>query len=163
MRHQPLLRGCRNAACSTSQRQLSSSAVFRSAEPAPTSLTSSTQQSLTTEGQGFHREEQSSRRSPSGLPPYPEWKRSQGKAFEKPPPGQGPFWLGPTPFPLNPSFAPPPPVSHAVKETMWKLHTADPQKHSVRVLSVRFGIPMERVVAILRLMALEAEYRREVS
>jgi hypothetical protein len=46
---------------------------------------------------------------------------------------------------------------------MWKLHRADATKNSVRALSGRFGIPMERTLAVLRLMALEDEYRKEVS
>lgn len=98
------------------------------------------------------------------LPPYKQWIRGAGRAaFEKPPPGRGPFWIGETPFPLNPSFKPPAPLSHSVKMAMLNLHWSDPHKNSVHTLSSRFRVPVERVTAVLRLMALETEYQKGVS
>ncbi|PWN94166.1 hypothetical protein FA10DRAFT_264734 [Acaromyces ingoldii] len=92
------------------------------------------------------------------LPPYPEWVSGQGKAYESAPVGRGPFWIGSTPFPLNPTFNPPPPLSQAVRDQMWSLHSQNPSANSVRVLSGRFGVQMERVTAVLRLKALEHEF-----
>lgn len=97
------------------------------------------------------------------LPPYPEWVSGQGKAYESAPVGRGPFWIGSTPFPLNPTFNPPPPLSQAVRDQMWSLHSQNPSANSVRVLSGRFGVQMERVTAVLRLKALEHEFVKKVS
>lgn len=96
------------------------------------------------------------------LPPYPEWIQSDGKKYEDAPRGRGPFWLGETPFPLNPSFDPPPPIAQSQKRNLWKLHQSDPA-NTVRVLSGKYGISMERLRAILRLQALETEWNRKVS
>ena len=133
-------------------------------ETHPTSVTASMQQ--TEESTNQDRYTSGSRapaRRNAPLPPYKVWIQSQGKAFERPPPGRGPFWIGDSPFPLNPSFSPPAPLSHQVKETMKELHWKDPQRNSVHALSQRFKVSKERVVAILRLMALESEQEREVS
>lgn len=97
------------------------------------------------------------------LPPYSEWIKGPGRAFEDEPKGRGPFWIGSTPFPLNPTFNPPPPVSQEVRDSMWLLHVKDPKTNTVRSLSSRFGVQMDRVEAILRLMALENEWGRDVS
>lgn len=164
-----------NASCS--RRTFYQSASLQSAEPAPSSLTSSTQQAETSVESGHQHgamggdrsntESNATRRPSSGrrdLPPYPVWRHSVGKQYEYPPPGsKGPFWIGETPFPLNPSFNPPAPVAHKTKEDMWKLHSSNPSTNNVRKLSTQFGIPVERVIAILRLMALEKEFKKEVS
>ena len=162
-----------NASCS--RRTFYQSASLQSAEPAPTSLTSSTQQVETSVESGQQHDSMGGDRSESNpsprqsgrrenLPPYPVWRNSIGKQYEHPPPGsKGPFWIGETPFPLNPSFNPPAPVAHKTKEDMWKLHSSDPSTNNIRKLSTQFGIPKERVIAILRLMALEKEFKKEVS
>lgn len=164
-----------STSASGSKRTFYQSASRQSAEPAPTSMTSSTQQAETSVESGDqHGAMGESRSEPSAgprtsgrrdnLPPYPVWRNSIGKQYERPPPGsKGPFWIGETPFPLNPSFNPPPPVAHATKVDMWKLHTANPSTNNVRKLSGQFGIPIERVMAILRLMALEKEFKQQVS
>lgn len=46
---------------------------------------------------------------------------------------------------------------------MWSLHSSDPKKNSIRVLSGTFGLTMERTLAILRLKALEGEMQQQVS
>lgn len=97
------------------------------------------------------------------LPPYPEWIAGQGKAYETAPTGKGPFWIASTPFPLNPTFNPSPPLSQQVRNLMWTLHSQDPETNSVRALSGRFGTAMERVTAVLRLKALEREHVQLVS
>ncbi|RXW17044.1 hypothetical protein EST38_g8818 [Candolleomyces aberdarensis] len=69
-------------------------------------------------------------------------------------------WLGNTPFPMNPSFRPPPPISDAQRETMYKEYMSDPQANSVRVLSQRYNLSLKRVDAILRLKGLERAWRK---
>ncbi|PWN37334.1 uncharacterized protein FA14DRAFT_159432 [Meira miltonrushii] len=162
-----------STSASCSRRSFHQSASLQSAEPAPTSMTSSEQQAETSVEAGHQygamgegASEPSAGPRTSGrrdnLPPYPVWRNSIGKQYERPPPGsKGPFWIGETPFPLNPSFNPPAPVAHATKEDMWKLHTSNPSTYNVRKLSGQFGIPIERVLAILRLMALEKEFKQQ--
>jgi Eukaryotic mitochondrial regulator protein len=67
------------------------------------------------------------------------------------------------PFPLNPSFNPPPPVNARFRDELWKLHSENPQANNVRALSSRFSIGPDRVLAILRLKALEKEMTADVS
>ncbi|CAO1624345.1 unnamed protein product [Sympodiomycopsis kandeliae] len=89
---------------------------------------------------------------------FVDWYRGPGsESFADPPQGRGPFWISRTPFPMNPSFNPPPPVSQKYKDAMWTLHLQDPQKYNLRFLSQHYGFTLERTQAILRLKALEAE------
>lgn len=46
---------------------------------------------------------------------------------------------------------------------MWKLHSENPRENTVRSLSGRFSIGLDRTMAILRLKALEKEMAAEVS
>lgn len=101
-------------------------------------------------------------RSAPALPPYSDWVRAEGRNYKEAPPGQGPFWIGATPFPLNPSFDPPPPIAQKQKKAIWDLHRNDTD-NTVRALSSKFGITMERIHAILRLQALEVEWTKKVS
>lgn len=96
------------------------------------------------------------------LPPYREWLKGEGLQYRYPPPGRGPHWLGETPFPLNPAFSPPPPIHQKVRDDMWRLHTSDPAQWTVRSLSNQFRVSLERTEAILRLKALEEEFKKEV-
>ncbi|WFD30385.1 hypothetical protein MSPP1_001404 [Malassezia sp. CBS 17886] len=95
------------------------------------------------------------------LAPYREWLRGDGQQYRYPPPGRGPHWIGDTPFPLNPAFQPPPPISADTRADMWRLHTADPKQWTVRSLSGKFRVGLERTEAILRLKALEQEMAAE--
>ncbi|EPQ27462.1 uncharacterized protein PFL1_05000 [Pseudozyma flocculosa PF-1] len=95
---------------------------------------------------------------PKMLPPFPEWMAGDGRHYKQPKPGSGPSWIGETPFPLNPAFNPPPPLRHAVKTDIWKLHTSDPVKWTIPALSQKFNIGKERMAAVLRLKALETEW-----
>lgn len=45
---------------------------------------------------------------------------------------------------------------------MWKLHTQDPQQWTVRSLSSKFRLSLERTESVLRLKALEEEFVQEV-
>ena len=96
------------------------------------------------------------------LPPYRVWLKTGAIAYKYPKPRQGPHWLAETPFPLNPAFAPPPPVHQSVRDNMWQLHTQDPKQWTVRALSAHFRVSMERTEAILRLKALEDVYTQQV-
>lgn len=93
-----------------------------------------------------------------------DWYHSRGyKAFALPPEGRGPFWIAATPFPSNPSFDPPPPISQRYKDAMWALHLKDPKEYNLRFLSQHYGLTLERTHAVLRLKALEAEMTVKVS
>lgn len=100
--------------------------------------------------------------SSAPLPPYRQWLKSGAKAFRYPSPRRGPHWIGDTPFPLNSAFAPFPPVHQSVRDDMWRLHTQSPTQWTVRSLSSKFRVNMERTEAILRLKALEDVYEKEV-
>ncbi|RDB29607.1 hypothetical protein Hypma_016018 [Hypsizygus marmoreus] len=68
-------------------------------------------------------------------------------------------WLGnQVPFPMNPSFKPPPPVSDAVKTTIYREFMHDPEKNNVRALSQRYHLSLKRVDAILRLKGMETDW-----
>ncbi|TFK56771.1 hypothetical protein OE88DRAFT_1603966, partial [Heliocybe sulcata] len=62
------------------------------------------------------------------------------------------------PFPLNPSFRPPAPLSDRLRKQIWEDFIADPDVNGVRELSSRYGLSMKRVDAILRLKGLEAHW-----
>ncbi len=64
---------------------------------------------------------------------------------------------------MNPYFKPPPPIGSRLRNELWKLHKFDPATNTVRALSARFSIGLDRVLAILRLKALEEEMTAEVS
>ncbi|ESK92159.1 mucin-like protein [Moniliophthora roreri MCA 2997] len=65
------------------------------------------------------------------------------------------------PFPLNPTFNPPPPISDAQKTEMYQLFMEDPKKNSVRALSQRYHVSLKRVDAILRLKGMEHAWVKE--
>ncbi|KAJ4485677.1 eukaryotic mitochondrial regulator protein-domain-containing protein [Lentinula aciculospora] len=68
-------------------------------------------------------------------------------------------WLGDgVPFPLNNSFLPPPPISNKQRDEMYRLYMLDPEKNSLRALSQKFHISLDRVDAILRLKGMESAW-----
>ncbi|KAF5392401.1 hypothetical protein D9757_002299 [Collybiopsis confluens] len=69
-------------------------------------------------------------------------------------------WLGETPFPLNSSFKPPPPISDAQRDEMYALYMTDPEKNNIRALSTRFHVSINRVDAILRLKGMQREWAK---
>ncbi|KAH9050550.1 eukaryotic mitochondrial regulator protein-domain-containing protein [Lactarius hengduanensis] len=90
-------------------------------------------------------------------PQWSVWKKTVGKQFEKP--HRPCNWLGgKVPFPLNPSFKPPTPVSDALRNTLYQSFMADPKTNSVRNLAGRYHLSMKRVDAILRLKGLEENW-----
>ncbi|KAI0068061.1 hypothetical protein BV25DRAFT_1875205 [Artomyces pyxidatus] len=62
------------------------------------------------------------------------------------------------PFPLNPSFKPPPPLSDDERTLIYTLYMSNPEENSVRALSTRFHISIKRLDAILRLKGLEEHW-----
>lgn len=100
---------------------------------------------------------------PKMLAPFDEWIQSDARAYKQPKPGMGPNWIGDTPFPLNPSFNPPAPIRQSTKTEIWRLHASDPKEWTIRALSEKFSIGLQRTEAILRLKALESEWTSKVS
>lgn len=111
-------------------------------------------------GRGGRKKPQRILRRP--LPPFNQWINGDGAQYRDPPRGKGPHWIGPTPFPLNPSFKPPAPVAQSLRDNMWTLHTQDPAQWTVRSLADRFKLSIDRTEAILRLKALETEWMQQV-
>jgi hypothetical protein len=64
------------------------------------------------------------------------------------------------PFPMNPSFRPPPPISDSQREKMYREYVADPDYNSVRALSQRYNLSLKRVDAILRLKGMERAWKK---
>ncbi|CDO73048.1 hypothetical protein BN946_scf185007.g102 [Trametes cinnabarina] len=93
-----------------------------------------------------------------GDPSYAVWLRSEGAKYKEP--HRPKNWLGGQPFPLNPTFKPPSPVSDAVRTAIWDEYMLDPFKYNVRVLAQKHGISIARVDAILRLKGLEHQWRK---
>lgn len=62
------------------------------------------------------------------------------------------------PFPLNPSFRPPPPIADKTKNHLFTLYKSNPKKFSIRVLSAAYGIGLKRVDAIIRLKEVELDW-----
>lgn len=100
---------------------------------------------------------------PKMLAPFDEWIQSDARVYKQPKPGMGPNWIGDTPFPLNPSFNPPAPVRQSTKTEIWRLHSSSPAQWTIRALSEKFSIGLQRMEAILRLKALENEWTAQVS
>ncbi|KAF4611978.1 hypothetical protein D9613_004120 [Agrocybe pediades] len=70
-------------------------------------------------------------------------------------------WLSPNaPFPMNPSFKPPPPISNTQKTWMFDKFFGDPLKHSPRKLAGSLNMSLKRVDAILRLKGLERQFQK---
>ncbi|EJD03749.1 uncharacterized protein FOMMEDRAFT_154854 [Fomitiporia mediterranea MF3/22] len=86
-----------------------------------------------------------------------KWLTGPGLEYKSP--KHGPNWLGKKyPFPMNPSFKPPPPISNRTKEHMYERFMQDPERFNVRVLSAALGISLKRVDAILRLKGMEKSW-----
>ncbi|KAI0363051.1 hypothetical protein BV20DRAFT_1007847 [Pilatotrama ljubarskyi] len=91
-------------------------------------------------------------------PSYAQWLRTEGVKYKEP--HRPKNWLGGEPFPLNPTFKPPTPISDAVRTKIWNEYMLDPAKFNVRVLAQRHGLSIARVDAILRLKGLEEHWRK---
>ncbi|KAF8899223.1 eukaryotic mitochondrial regulator protein-domain-containing protein [Infundibulicybe gibba] len=84
---------------------------------------------------------------------YNEFIEAIGASFKNAQPRN---WLGgEVPFPMNPSFRPPAPISDAQRSRIYAEFMMDPETNSVRALSQRYHLSLKRVDAILRLKGLE--------
>lgn len=92
-------------------------------------------------------------------PPYEEWLATTGRRYKR---SDRRNWLGDTvPFPLNPSFKPPTPLSDARRQLIFDDFILDPEVNNVRALASRHCISLKRVDAILRLKGLEASWKQD--
>ena len=64
------------------------------------------------------------------------------------------------PFPMNPSFKPPPPISDATKNEIYRRFMSNPSQHNIHELSSQYHISLKRVDAILRLKGLEESWKK---
>lgn len=64
------------------------------------------------------------------------------------------------PFPLNPTFKPPSPVSDETRTAIYQQFMTDPSKNNVRELAALHGLSIARVDAILRLKGLEEHWKK---
>ncbi|KAI0828914.1 eukaryotic mitochondrial regulator protein-domain-containing protein [Trametes gibbosa] len=93
-------------------------------------------------------------------PTYATWLRTEGLKYRDP--HRPNNWLGGvSPFPLNPTFKPPTPVSDSIRNAMWNDYMRDPATFNVRFLAQQHGLSIARVDAILRLKGLEESWRKE--
>ncbi|KIM32941.1 hypothetical protein M408DRAFT_189572 [Serendipita vermifera MAFF 305830] len=84
---------------------------------------------------------------------HTRWLLTQGQQYRRPN-ENGPNWLGGSvPFPMNPSFKPPTPISDKVRTQIFNLYMNE--NMGEQELSSRFGLGVSRVKAILRLKKLE--------
>ncbi|KAG9119927.1 hypothetical protein FRC07_004815 [Ceratobasidium sp. 392] len=99
-----------------------------------------------------------------------DWFKGEGLPYLNPTPGK-PNWLGgDIPFPDNPTFRPPPPLSDVVKSSIYDQYIMAPRapglpksqshEHAIRALSEQFGISISRVEAIIRLKHYEQQYQK---
>ncbi|GAA5974182.1 hypothetical protein JCM11641_003311 [Rhodosporidiobolus odoratus] len=97
---------------------------------------------------------------------YRAWLNGEGARFRKGVAGRT-NWIGETPFPLNPTFSPIPPLADSTKFKIFNAYvhnisTKDAtDSQVVRAVSARFGVSMDRVRAIIRLKELEKEWKDE--
>ncbi|CAE6470534.1 unnamed protein product [Rhizoctonia solani] len=97
------------------------------------------------------------------------WFRGEGLPYLNPTPGK-PNWLGgDIPYPDNPTFKPPPPLSDVVKSSIYDRYLealrpaaskSESHGQTVRTISEQFGISIARVEAIIRLKEYERQYQK---
>ncbi|CAE6524096.1 unnamed protein product [Rhizoctonia solani] len=99
------------------------------------------------------------------------WFRSEGLPYLNPTPGK-PNWLGgDIPYPDNPTFKPPPPLSDVVKSSIYDQYIkalqpavskSESHTQTIRNLSEQLGISISRVEAIIRLKEYEKQYQKVI-
>ncbi|KAG8908061.1 hypothetical protein FRC01_007507, partial [Tulasnella sp. 417] len=92
---------------------------------------------------------------------FQSWLKDVGKNYKEPLRGKTNYLGGDRPFPMNPTFKPPPPLGATLREMLFNLHVSDPEKNSVRELSQRFGLSLKRVEAVIRLKGEEVKWQME--
>ncbi|BGP23171.1 ribosomal protein S35, mitochondrial protein [Rhodotorula toruloides] len=98
---------------------------------------------------------------------FAKWVRTaEAQRYRRPTPGK-PNWIGDTPFPMNPSFNPLPPLADTIRERIYNAYAYNirikdaTDKQVVRAVSGKFGVSMDRVRAIIRLKELEEQWKQE--
>ncbi|KAF9512778.1 hypothetical protein BS47DRAFT_1345022 [Hydnum rufescens UP504] len=92
---------------------------------------------------------------------YRQWLEGEGRAFKNAKPHKTNWLGGEVPFPLNPSFKPPPPLSDALRNQIFARWKSNPEHYNPRMLSIHYNLSIKRIEAIIRLKAHEAEYVKE--
>lgn len=118
-------------------------------------------------------------------PLYREWLASTGAQFKDPRPHETNYLGGSTvshlilililvkltvplrprdiyyqPFPLNPTFKPPPPLSDRLRNIIFSEWMKNPSQNNPRALSIRHGVSIKRVEAIIRLKVHEHKWKQ---
>ena len=108
---------------------------------------------------------------------YKQWAQGPGKDYAYPNPSGKAKWLGGSvvsavwwvrskvddawqPFPLNPSFRPPPPISNAIQDRIYQQLLAG--KRDLPQLAEDYNVSKARIMAIKKLKDVEVEFRRQV-
>ncbi|GAA5976536.1 hypothetical protein JCM10908_005535 [Rhodotorula pacifica] len=97
---------------------------------------------------------------------YRAWLSGEGSRYRRPLQGK-PNWIGDTPFPLNPTFNPLPPLADVTKTRIYNAYLHNilqkdaTDSQVVRAVSTKFGVAMDRVRAIVRLKELERRFKSE--
>jgi hypothetical protein len=65
------------------------------------------------------------------------------------------------PFPMNPYFKPPKPLSEKTKKELFGMYQSNPKQWTPRALALHFGISIVRTHAILRLKSLEMSMKKD--
>ncbi|KAJ9099789.1 hypothetical protein QFC21_003787 [Naganishia friedmannii] len=154
-------------ACAEHLRHASTSTAeaVASEDAEPAAAPSSTSEGATVRGQG-----------------YDSWLRSVGRQY-KDQPTNGPNWLGGhVPYPTNPTFRPPPPLSDTLKEMIYQEYffpdkvassvpasplaggpskaAGEAKTGNIAMLSAKHGISRARIEAVLRLKMMEKEWEK---
>ncbi|KAK4698965.1 hypothetical protein P7C70_g7304, partial [Phenoliferia sp. Uapishka_3] len=98
---------------------------------------------------------------------YRAWLNGDGAKFRTALHGRT-NWIGDTPFPMNPTFNPLPPLADSTKTKIYNAYIINLMSNSgsvdsvvVRAVSQKFGVSMDRVRAIIRLKELEKRWKDE--
>ncbi|KAL8286397.1 hypothetical protein RQP46_004414 [Phenoliferia psychrophenolica] len=98
---------------------------------------------------------------------YRAWLNGEGAKFRAALHGRT-NWIGDTPFPMNPTFSPLPPLADVVKTKIYNAYIINlistpgaTDSVVVRAVSQKFGVSMDRVRAIIRLKELEKRWKDE--
>ncbi|GAA5948871.1 hypothetical protein JCM21900_003455 [Sporobolomyces salmonicolor] len=97
---------------------------------------------------------------------YRAWLNGEGARFRTGIKGRA-NWIGDTPFPLNPTFHPLPPLADATKTKIYNAYVHNillknaTDSQVVRAVSSKFGVGMDRVRAVIRLKELEKSWMEE--
>ncbi|KZT53782.1 hypothetical protein CALCODRAFT_474307 [Calocera cornea HHB12733] len=144
-----------------SVRQFASSSRARfPAGDEPTNLASERNESRDEDGERGRDSQDQDRQAPD-RPNYAQWLATIGEKYKLPVEGEPNNWLEPLresfqpqpkrPFPTNPSFQPPAPMSNNNRNELFRAWKKEPNEKTIRALSNKYGISIDRVNAIIKL------------